>query len=212
MRLSILFAFGLGVTVLLPLNGAAEPQTLTETPSLQPGDHLRITVLGEDKDLSGEFEVAHDSTVKHPLYSQLKVVGVPLPMLKDRFVIFLRRFQKEPQLQVEPLFKVGVEGEVKTPNIYFLAPETTIPDALTRANGLTEHGDGEHVSLIRDGKTISINLGNVRINRDQLTVRSGDQITVAARRNIIAGMGSMTPLLSVAATLLSATLLILNHR
>src|SRR4051794_191976 len=60
---------------------------------LQPGDHVKITVIGEDKDLSGEFEVAPNGTLKHPLYSQVKVAGIPLPMLKEQFGSFLKKFQ-----------------------------------------------------------------------------------------------------------------------
>jgi len=182
------------------------------SPTLQPGDHVRIAVLGEDPNLSGEFEVAPDSTLKHPLYSQVKVVGVPLPMLKERFASFLRRFQKEPQLQVEPLFKVGVRGEVRNPNIYFLAPETTVAEAVTHANGPTERADVDRVTVLREGGTLSLNLSPVASNQDLHTVRSGDQINVAARRNVMSGIGVVVPLLGVTASLLSAILLIHSHR
>lgn len=179
------------------------------SPTLQPGDHVRIAVLGEDPSLSGEFEVAPDSTLKHPLYSQVKVVGVPLPMLKERFASFLRRFQKEPQLQVEPLFKVGVTGEVRTPNIYFLAPETTVAEAVTHANGATERADVDHVTVLRDGKKLSLNLNETTSSRDQHTVQSGDQINVAERRNVMSGIRGVVPLV---ASLLSVTYLIITHR
>jgi protein involved in polysaccharide export with SLBB domain len=182
-----------------------------EDPTLQQGDHVRITVLGEDKDLSGEFEVAPDSSLKHPLYSQLKVVGVPIPVVKTRFATFLRRFQKDPQFEVEPLFKVEIGGEVKTPNIYFLAPETTVGEALTHANGPTDRGDADRVIVIRDGKQISLNLTALPSARNQLTVRSGDQINVSHRRDIASGMSGFAPLIGVAASLLSVTFIIVSH-
>jgi protein involved in polysaccharide export with SLBB domain len=179
---------------------------------LQPGDHVKITVIGEDKDLSGEFEVAPDGTLKHPLYSQVKVAGVPLPVLKEQFGSFLRRFQKQPKFEVEPLFKVGVAGEVRTPNIYFLAPETTIGEALTRANGATERGDSDHVTVLRDGEKISLDLSTLASNRDQPKVRSGDQINVPTRRSVVSGISAITPLIGVAASLLSLTIVFLSHR
>jgi protein involved in polysaccharide export with SLBB domain len=183
----------------------------SENPTLQQGDHVRVTILGEDKDLSGEFEVAPDSSLKHPLYSQIKVVGVPLPVVKARFATFLRRFQKDPQFEIEPLFKVAIGGEVKTPNIYFLAPETTVGEALTHANGPTDRGDADRVIVIRDGRQISLDLTALPSTRNQLTVRSGDQINVSHRRDIASGMSSFAPLIGVAASLLSVTFIILSH-
>ena len=213
MRPHTLTKFSFVLACLLGQNVSARAQTAPIGDLvLQPGDHVKITVIGEDKDLSGEFEVAPDGTLKHPLYSQVKVAGVPLPMLKNQFGSFLLRFQKQPKFQVEPLFKVGVAGEVRTPNIYFLAPETTIGDALTHANGATDRGDADHVTVMRDGKKISLNLSDITSNQDQPRVRSGDQINVAARRNVVSGISSITPLIGVTASLLSLTLVLLSHR
>lgn len=209
MRHRSLIKVSLVLTCLLGQVGAALAQAVaTGDPMLQPGDRVRITVLGEDKDLSGEFEIAPDGTLKHPLYSQVIVTGVPLPMVKERFASFLLRFQKDPQFQVEPLFKVGVAGEVRTPNIYFLAPETTVGEALTRANGATERGDVDRVTVLRDGKKISLNLSAMASLRDQPTVRSGDQISVAQRRNVVSGISGLTPLLGVTASLLSLAVIL----
>lgn len=209
MHLHHLIKVSLVLTYLVGPSVAARAQTLADKgPVLHPGDHVRITVLGEDKDLSGEFEVATDSTLKHPLYNQLKVVGIPLPMLKERFASFLQRYQKAPQLQVEPLFKVAVAGEVRKPNIYFLAPETTVAEAVTRADGATERADANQVTVLRNGRKLSFNLNPTTLNRDQHTVRSGDQINVAARRDVISGIRGVAPLITVTVSLLSAFLVL----
>lgn len=209
MRSHSLIKVSLVLTCLFGQTGAAQTQAVApDDPVLQPGDHVRITVLGEDKNLSGEFEIALDGTLKHPLYSQVVVAGVPLPIVKERFSSFLLRYQKEPQFQVEPLFKVGVAGEVRAPNIYFFAPETTVGEALARANGATERGDVDRVTVLRDGKKISLNLSALASNRDQPTVRSGDQISVAPRRNVVSGISSLTPLIGVTASLLSLAVIL----
>jgi protein involved in polysaccharide export with SLBB domain len=173
---------------------------------LHPGDHIRITLLGDDKTLSGEFEVAPDSTLKHPLYNKVKVVGVPLPQLRERFAAFLRNFQREPQFELEPLFKVTVGGEVRTPNILFLSPETTVTDAVALAGGATDRADLNRITLARDGQEIAIAQNGSRSNGNML-IRSGDQISVAARRNI-----SGTALAILGAAVSVASLLVLAHR
>ena len=176
--------------------------------SLRPGDHLRITVLSDDKNLSGEFEVAPDSSLKHPLYNQVKVVGVPVSQLRGTFASFLRKFQREPQLEVEPLFKVTVSGEVRTPNFFLLPPETTVMEAITRAGGPTERANLDQVTVMRDGHKLSLNLGERGSPRDVLTLQSGDQVNLARRRNVMTGIGSMTPLFGLTASVLSVIYLL----
>jgi len=175
-------------------------------PVLRPGDHLRITFLSDDKNLTGEFEVAPDSTLKHPLYNKVKVVGAPLPELKERIASFLRRFQREPQFELEPLFKVSVGGEVRSPNILFLSPETTIADAASLAGGLTNRADPNRVTLLRAGREVSLSLKGSGSNGDML-IRSGDQINVAASRNIT---GTMLTILGAVVSV--ASVLILANR
>jgi protein involved in polysaccharide export with SLBB domain len=173
-------------------------------PGLRPGDRVRITVLG-DATMSGEFEVAPDSSLRHPLYNRVKVAGIPVSMLKERIASFLRNFQREPQLEVEPLFKVTVGGEVRSPNILFLPPETTVADAVARAGGTTERGDLGRVTVVRDGRRLSLHLNASRSSQAVQPIQSGDQITVASRRNVI---GSVPRILAVAASVVSIIVLL----
>ena len=196
--------------VVLAVNGATARAQMSRAGSqtLRPGDHLRITVLSDDKNLSGEFEVASDSSLKHPLYNRIKVVGIPLTQLRPIFTSFLKQLQREPQVEVEPLFKVTVTGEVKSPNFFLLPPEATLREAITRAGGPTEKANLEKVTVIRDGRKLSLDLRQNNSPPEILTIQSGDEVSLAPRRNFTAGIGSLTPLFGVAASLLSAIYLL----
>jgi protein involved in polysaccharide export with SLBB domain len=174
------------------------------SPGLRPGDRIRITVLG-DAAMSGEFEVGPDSTLRHPLYNRVKVAGIPVSMLKERIASFLRNFQREPQLDVEPLFKVSVGGEVRSPNVLFLPPETTIMDAVARAGGVTEHGNANSITVLRDGRRLSFTVNGTRSRQDTQTIQSGDQISVAKRRNVL---GGIAPIVGFAASVVSIIVLL----
>ncbi len=177
---------------------------------LRPGDHLKITVLSDDKDLTGEFEVAPDGTLKHPLYNQVKVAGVPVTSLKGQIVSFLRKFQKEPQVEVEPLFEVTIVGEVNKPGAFFLAPETTVQKAVENASGgTTSRADLGAVSLLRDGRITSVRLAENYPSDNMPTIQSGDRISVGAQQNT---MANLTPFVGVAASLVSLAVLIISHR
>jgi protein involved in polysaccharide export with SLBB domain len=174
------------------------------SPGLRPGDRIRITVLG-DATMSGEFEVGPDSTLRHPLYNRVKVAGIPVSTLKERIASFLRNFQREPQLEVEPLFKVTVGGEVRSPNILFLPPETTVADAVARAGGATDRGDANRATLLRDGRRLSLSLSGTQARQETQTIQSGDQISVAKKRNVL---GGITPIIGIAASVVSIMVLL----
>ena len=201
-RLTLSLSFG----CLLTIAGTSPGQVVdANRPSVHPGDHLRITVLSDDKALSGEFEVGPDSTLRHPLYNRVKVVGVPLPQLKETIGSFLRKFQREPQFEVEPLYKVSVGGEVRSPNILFLSPETTVADAVNLAGGTTDRADLNRVTLSRQGQPRSLTMqGNSSDGR--MLVQSGDQISIGASRNITGTMlGVVGAVVSVVSVIILAT-------
>lgn len=152
--------------------------------SLRPGDVLKVTVW-ENPKLSGDFEVSTDSTLKHPLYNEIKVVGIPMSEVKARLTAFLMQFQREPRVELEPLLKVAVQGEVRTPNVYSVSPETTISDLIAQAGGPTESGSLNRVTIVRLNRRSTIDLTKTDLRLGQLTIRSGDQLVVGRRRSIM---------------------------
>ena len=170
---------------------AADP-----APMLQPGDHVRIRVW-RDTELSGDFRIAADSTITHPLYQAVKVAGVPVKEAEQRIRQFLTTYESNPQVSIEPLFSVAVGGEVRQPDLYPLPRQTTIAQAIAQAGGPTENGRLDKVRLIRDGKEVTMNLTSADAQWSHIPVRSGDQIIVQRKRNILREL--VGPLASVVA-------------
>src|SRR5687767_6498171 len=63
---------------------------------LKPGDLLRITVWRKPE-YSGEFGIATDGTVLHPLYRNMRVAGVSMAELEARFREYLKGLEADPQ-------------------------------------------------------------------------------------------------------------------
>jgi protein involved in polysaccharide export with SLBB domain len=175
---------------------------------LQPGDHVKITVLSEDKDLTGEFEIGPDSALRHPLYNKVKVVGISVAALKERIASLLGRLEKDPQFEVEPLLEVTLTGQVNKPGVYFLAPETSIEKAIDNsAAGANERGNPNAVTLLRSGRKLSVRRtddsssgadpGKIRAAE---RIQSGDRITVDARSS---ALGKVSPFISFGLSLVS---------
>jgi len=172
------------ITALLmaPL-GSGSAQRLARLPSdviLRVGDALRINVW-RHPELSGEFVVAPDSTLVHPVYQVVKVAGVPLSVVVERLRGLLATYEEGVPFDLEPLFPVTVAGEVRLPNLYRLPQGTTVAQAIARAGGPTELGRLDKVHVMGRDSSIVINLARGYSKYAALPIASGDQVLVARR-------------------------------
>jgi protein involved in polysaccharide export with SLBB domain len=185
----------------------AVAQFIRETPLLQPGDEVRIRVW-RDSEMSGEFGIAPDGSLIHPVFRSLKVTGVPLPDVETRIRTFLLRYQTDPQFVAEPLFRVTVGGEVERPGIYFLAPDVTIRQAVALGGGATERGRNDRVRLLSNGQVRSISLKGNDPSAN-MPVRSGDQLIVEPHGSVFRDI--VEPLIVIAGSA-AAIINVTRHR
>jgi len=170
---ALLFAFVASAAAQVPVPG---------DPPLRPGDMLRVNVW-RHPELSGDFAVAPDSTLVHPLYQTVKVAGAPLTVVRARLLGLLAPYEQGVDFVIEPLFAVTVAGEVRQPNLYQLPQGTTFAQAIARAGGPTELGRLDEVHVIRRDRTMVINLAQDYSRYEGVPVASGDQVLVARRSN-----------------------------
>ena len=166
--------------------GAAQPSasdSLTATDSsivLKPGDVVRITVW-RNPELSGDFPVGVNGALRHPLYQEVPVTGIPISEVEHRLKVFLSQYQSTPEVVVEPLFHVVIGGEVREPKVYELPRETSIAMAIAQAGGALPDGRMDKVRLWRNGKEYLLDLTHADAGWANSTILSGDQIIVGQR-------------------------------
>lgn len=166
---------------------AQAPKSSRGESVLTPGDSVRI-VVWRKPEFSGEFAVAADGSISHPLYQAVRVGGVPLAKAQANMRSFLEKFDQEPQFVMVPLFRVAIQGEVNRPSMYALSPETTIGEAVAHAGGPTQFGRLDRVRLLRSGANgahtqVHLDLTHPETGAAQMPIRSGDQILVERRRS-----------------------------
>jgi polysaccharide export outer membrane protein len=188
------------VAALLPLafpaRGAAQA---ADSAFLRPGDLVRLTVFRQPE-LSGDFPVSAEGTLQHPLLSEVRVVGVSRAVIRERLREALARYARDPSFVFDFLYRVAVTGEVRLPNLLALSPETTIGQALAAAGGANEFGRLDRVQLVRDGRGMVVNLQSPDPAVAAMRVRSGDQIRVPRRGNVLRDfLGPFAAILAAAA-------------
>jgi len=167
---------------------------------LHPGDVVKVTVW-RNTEMSGDFMVGANGALRHPLYQEVPIAGVPLHEVEQRLRQFLTKYEQNPQLVVEPLFQVTVGGQVRTPNLYPLPRTTTISQAIALAGGVLPDGRLDKVKLYRDGKEYQVDLTDPSGRWANEPIQSGDQLIVEKKGNFFTSV--MLPLIGVAGSVAS---------
>ena len=151
---------------------------------IRPGDFIRLTVWDNPK-YDGEFEIAPDSTVRHPLYRAIKAGGLPLSAVEQRFTEYLKLWLTDARVIVEARLRVALGGAVAQPNVYSFAPEVTVSRAILQAGGPVPDADMRKVRLLRDGAEQILDLKTPTSPDRDIRVRSGDQIVLNKNRSLL---------------------------
>jgi polysaccharide export outer membrane protein len=177
---------------------------------LSPGDSVRITVWRKPE-FSGDFVVAPDGSVTHPLFRSVRVGGVPLRTAEANIRAFLVRFEQDPQFVMEPLLRVAITGEVGRPSLYAVPPGTSYAEAIARAGGTNQFGKRDHVLVFRSSATsrsapLVLDLNQPERGIAAMPVRSGDQILVERKRSFFREI--LLPTVSFVGSIASIAILI----
>lgn len=137
------------------------------------------------------FIVDGNGEIAFPYIGRVRVAGLSEGDASDLFGRLLTPHIRDPQVTVRVQSfrsrRAYVEGEVRTPGSQiFTDVPMTLNEAINRAGGLTSNGNLSAVTLIRDGRSISIDLIRMReagFDGNSIPLKNGDTIRVAHRED-----------------------------
>lgn len=185
-------------------------RTGTDQSFLAAGDSVRI-VVWRKPELSGDFVIAPDGTITHPLYRAVRVAGVPFNKAEESVRSFLTQFEANPQFVMEPLIHVAVSGYVTRPLVFAASPGTSIGEAVARAGGVDQQGARNKVRILRltssgQQTQMVVDLTDPSGSAGTMPIRSGDQIIVDKRKSFFKDI--VVPALGIIGSIASLGLLI----
>ncbi len=135
------------------------------------------------------FNVSLDGMIQFPLIGTFKIVGLTENQARTALTRQLSKFLKDPQVtlrvQAYRAGRIYVDGEVRTPGQQAINDiAMTLPEAISRAGGLTPTADRGAVALSRNGKTTLINMAQLvklGVNPSRILLAPGDLVRVASR-------------------------------
>ncbi|HEX9310737.1 MAG TPA: SLBB domain-containing protein [Gemmatimonadaceae bacterium] len=191
------------------LAAAAIRQRLAEG-DFQPGDRIVLKTF-TDASHTDTLVVRGGRLLDLPGKTTMSLVGVLRSEVKDKVAGEVLKYVKAEQIEVIPLTRVAVLGEVAHPGYFALPSDVPLTDVIMAAGGPTATADVER-SLVRRGsfEFRSANETRQAISRgltlDQFGLSAGDEIVIGRRREFLSG--SVAPLLGVigSVTLIFVTL------
>lgn len=147
----------------------------------QPGDQVRITVWPQSAfgpPVTGTVDSYGNIVV--PPAGVIAVATIPIANLRDTIIARVSRYIRKPEVDVQVLRRVTVNGAVLRPDIYFMDVSATLRDVIARAGGISEVGAKRKVQVIRNGVVTKV--PNWESDTGETSVlRSGDQVIVGRR-------------------------------
>lgn len=163
------------------------------------GDRVRVKVWRETQ-YSDELTVDAAGQVVLPRIGAMTVTGLTIGTLQDslraRYAVYLR----DPVVTVTVLRRVGLQGEVRVPGLYYVDPTMTVRDVIAQGGGLTEAANVGEVEVVRNGRQMPLG-GGASQQAPLADLRSGDAIVVGRRswlsRNALAVVSTLGLVVSV---------------
>ena len=200
--LSRLALLVLAITIMAPkaaFGQASSPQNLP----LQPGDRVVLKIWA-DTTLVDSAAVVDNGSVMLPRLGALSIAGLPAGAIGDSVRTAYAALLNPVSVEVIPLRRVSVVGEVHAPNVLYLDTRSTVSEAIAKAGGIDDIGRENPITLMRDGAEVKLDNWRRRSD-DPAIIRSGDVIIVERepwiKRNvfsIISGLGLVVSLLITA--------------
>lgn len=171
------------------------------------GDLVQLSVQGEPR-WTGRFTVGPKSRVELPDVEPISLEGTLYSEADDRLREALSRYVRRPEVRVQPLTRVAVQGAVEEPGFYNIPPSTTLSALVMRAGGPRQSAKLQDLKVRRAGERIAGggDLAYEGRTLEELGVRSGDAVHVPEEggglsvRNVGFALGSVASFVSVMLT------------
>ena len=191
-----------------PLEAAAIRQRLRDG-DFQVGDRIVLTFFS-DATHSDTLVVRPGQVIDLPGAGELPLTGLLRSNLKQRVAEELLKYVKARDIDVTPLTRIAVLGEVIHPGYFAFRSDVPITDAIMLAGGLTPAAAIERTVVKRQNRPYR-SAGETRraiaagLTLDQFGLSAGDELVVGRRREFItpAVMGAMGIIASASAIFLS---------
>ena len=172
--------------------------------NLMPGDGVRINFYNINESISGDYFIQDNGNIQLPYLGLLNAVNCDFSLLRNEIYEKYSDIYRNPELSIQPLYRVDVLGEVGKPGVYYLTGFETISDLLSIAGGETSDSNIDELSIIRNDSQMEIDMEKFLLGKNNLAdigIESGDKVYVP--RKWLVGVRDASVLVSGVAVLVA---------
>jgi len=137
------------------------------------------------------YNVSPEGLIQFPLLGTFKIAGLTENKAREELTRRLAKFLQDPQVTVRvQAYRAGriyIDGEVRVPGLQAINDiPMTLPEAISRAGGLTAIADRATVSVTRQGATTVINMPQLTalgVNPSRILLAPSDLVRVGSRED-----------------------------
>lgn len=179
---------------------------------LNPGDGVRITFLNITDQISGDYYIQQDGNIQLPFIGLVKTTNIDYKNIKQTIFNKYSELYKDPALTIQPLLRINILGEVRTPGYYYVTDVEKMTGILALAGGVTGSAATGEIIIIRDEKEIEYDMTEL-IERGntaaQIGLQSGDRLFIP--RSFWADAGQYGIIISGLALLTTILVVVLGN-
>jgi len=142
---------------------------------------VRLLFFNNSESISGDYYVHNDGLVQLPFLGLINTRGRDFKAIAQEITEKYDSLYKNPELTVQPLFRINVLGEVQKPGLFFVTGVETISSIIALAGGETSDADLSGLTIIRGEKEIEVKGDDLVKNGStvqDIGLASGDRIYV----------------------------------
>lgn len=182
--------------------------SLSIAQQLNPGDGVRITLFNITDKISGDYYIQQDGNLQLPYLGLVQATNIDYETLESKIVQKYDSLYRNPELTVQPLYKINILGEVKSPGYYYVTDVEKLSGIIALAGGATGDANLDDIYIVRGDKEIQLDAANIIKKGNTVSdigLQSGDRIYVprsfwADARNytiIISGLALLITIIAV---------------
>lgn len=173
---------------------------------LKPGDGIKISFLNIDDPVNGNYYILDNGKIQLPYLGLIQTQNKDFAKLKTELIDAYSKLYRNPELDIQALYRIDILGEVGKPGVYYLTGYESVTDLISLAGGETSDSNLENILIMRNDSKLEIDLesfleGNNNIN--DIGIESGDKIFVprtwwVRARDVSVVVSGLTVLVAVA--------------
>jgi protein involved in polysaccharide export with SLBB domain len=196
-----LLCFALTLSPAFSARAQSRPNPAKAT--LAPGDKLLLKIW-LDSSYVDSVRIDQSLHVVLPRVGLVSLAGVATESIADSVRSAYTSVLRTRSIEVTPLRRVGILGDVRKPDVYYIDLTTNLRDAIALAGGVAEIGRPDNVSIVRNGQQTKVKDWE-SASSEWAPLLSGDEILVGRQsffeRNAIAVITGISVLASIIFTL-----------